>query len=238
MGNAKNINNGYSFTFQPIVNVPQKYLSAAALLSAVGFTIPAILPLGDNVPFDVPIVIVKRENDNSQVSICRNKCVIAFDTEVNVSDIQLVIDAVYNFLTKLLDSMDALLYFGINICQQFVSERAVELVKEKYSLNDTEICDYDVSYTNLVDCKYYLNTKIANTRVYDSVINTSERGFLNIPSKPAVNVLIDVNNRYVFNAGITIHDYNKDYFLRVLKEIEQIAEKKLMDIALWLEGSD
>ena len=238
MNKIKIINKSYSFAYQPIANVPQKYLSASKILIDVGYTIPTVLPMGENVPNDVPIVILKRECDNSQISICRNKCLVAIDTNSDNRNDDKIISAVYEFMESIIESKDSLLYFGLTMNQQFVSDNAVELIKNKFGIHQADICDIDVTFTEIVSGKFYSNTRISNSRVYDSPINPNERGFLNIPSKHAVNLIIDVNNRYVFNIGNPNLEFDGQLFFYELKEIERIAEEKYKELSVLFKGSD
>lgn len=221
---------GYAFTFQAMANIPQKYLVTASILSEVGYSIPTILPIGDNAPNDIPIILLRRDGDSSQISICRNKCTVIFPNNITDADQKDAIDKLLEFLKKFSGSLSSLHYFGINKIFQLTCKDSIARISDKVSfLSDfTDVSDINISFSEIIQNRFYANTHIANNRIYNTPINPNEKGFLTTPFKLSLIVNLDVNNRYAFNMGHDISDFMTE--LSSIKEILNEKESQILTL--------
>ena len=224
MGTFKLSSTGYAFTFQAMANIPQKYLAAASFLSEAGYSIPTILPVGDSVPNDIPIILLRKSDDASQISICRNKCTIIFPPNTPDSDQDEAVNKVQVFLKEFAGELKDLHYFGINKTYQLVCNTSADIIRKKVSFLDTfaNISDINISFSEILENRFYANSQIANSRIYSVPVNPNEKGFLKANNKDTLIVNIDVNNRYAFNMGQSVDDFDNELssIKRILKEKE------------------
>lgn len=229
----------YSFNFNPINNVPQKYIKNAEILNKMHFSTPTILPIEQSVPNEVPIVIIKNDFSNAQIVICKGSLSVSIPFQ---EDIQELIEtypmAICDFTKKIIDDdLNNIKFYGLSISYLLEEDSAISSIKngllrlDNISLNQN-LCDIDITYTNVKDNHYYINKKIANTRIYTHSVDQRVFGFLNNDFKNALLLNIDVNNRYAYNNGIHLTLSLEDE----INEIKKLAQESYIDTYKMLKG--
>jgi hypothetical protein len=228
----------YSFNFNPINNVPQKYIQNAEILNKMHFSTPTILPIEQSVPNEIPIVIIKNDFINAQIVICKGSLSVLFPFR---EDIQELIDTylmtICDFTEKIIDNSNNIKFCGLSTSYLLEEDSAIISIKngllklDNASINQN-LCDIDVTYTNAKDNRYYINKKIANTRIYNQPVDQMAFGFLKNEFKTALLINIDVNNRYAYNNGIHLELNLKNE----IKTIQQIAHNAFEDTYKMLKG--
>lgn len=193
----------YSFNFDTVNNIPQKYIKNADILNKIHFSLPTILPIEQSVPNEVPIVIIKNEFINAQIVICKGSLSISFPFNKDIQDlIRVYVMNICDFLEKFVDDFpNSIKYCGLSTSYLLEEDSVIVSIRNGLLKINDDMCDIDITYTNIKDNHFYINKKIANTRIYKEPVNQRSFGFLNNESQNALLLNIDVNNRYAFNSG-------------------------------------
>ncbi len=229
----------YSFNFNPINNVPQKYIQNAEILNKMHFSTPTILPIEQSVPNEVPIVIIKNDSFNAQIVICKGSLSVSFPFQEDKQElIETCLMTICDFTETIIDGdSNNIKFCGLSVSYLLEEDSAISSIKngllklDNISLNQ-DLCDIDITYTNAKDNHYYINKKIANTRIYTHPVDQRVFGFLKNDYKSALLLNIDVNNRYAYNNGIHLELSLKNE----IKEIKKIAQESYDDTYKMLKG--
>lgn len=211
----------YNFTFDTINNIPQKYIKNADILNEINFSLPTILPIEQSVPNEVPIVIIKNDFINAQIVICKGSLTVSFPSINGIQGvISMYIVTICNFLERLVDDFpNSIKYYGLSTSYLLEDDSAIVSIQNGLLKINDDLCDIDITYTNIKDNHFYINKKIANTRIYKQPVDQRLFGFLNNESQNALLLNIDVNNRYAFNIGQVF----KADLISEIKTIETIS---------------
>ena len=229
----------YSFNFNPINNVPQKYIQNAEILNKMHFSTPTILPIEQSVPNEIPIVIIKNDFINAQIVICKGSLSVLFPFREDIQElIETCLMTICDFTETIIDGdSNNIKFCGLSVSYLLEEDSAISSIKngllklDNISLNQ-DLCDIDITYTNAKDNHYYINKKIANTRIYTHPVDQRVFGFLKNDYKSALLLNIDVNNRYAYNNGIHLELSLKNE----IKEIKKIAQESYDDTYKMLKG--
>lgn len=226
--NAKSIS--YGFNFDAINNIQQKYIKNSSILERINFINPIILPNIQNMPDDTPIVIIKHEFMDANIIIRRENLSITIPfTEDFKELVGPYILTVCEFIESIMDDVN-IKFIGCTLSYILKENSAIESLKNNLLKIENDLCDIDVTYTTIIEDYYYVNTKIANTRIYNQPINQKSSGFLNEEHQNALLLNIDVNDRYAFNIG----KRSRCELKSEIKRIKQIADNSFNEISRML----
>lgn len=228
----------FSTTFNPVVGITQKFINNAQNILINDFGNPNILPVPDVVQDDVPRVIMSSNGGHSQIVLSKINCSLTTNFDENYSDdVKKCIKYfgervdIVNQMINALDRDNSLVlnFLGITTGLIFDKDDAVDLLRKnitKIQIND--ICDIDLQITRIVEDRYYVNIRIANTRLFSQNINPLACGFLENEYHNGIMVTIDVNNRYAFSKGLT---RIKECSLKEIEKIKTLTEDTINSLA-------
>ena len=212
MMNRKCTHMSFSATFNPIVDLTQKFINNAQHILNVDFASPNILPVPDVVQDDVPRVVVNSKGSHSQVVLSKINCSITtnFDDDFSgdLEKCNSYFDERVKTINRVVNSLEnddslKLKFMGITTELVFDKNDAVKLILENVTkVQADDLCDIDLQITRIVEDRYYVNIRVSNSRLFNQNINPLECGFLENEYHDAIRVTIDVNNRYAFSKGI------------------------------------
>lgn len=234
MKNFKAQSISYSFNFGVISNIQQKYIRNSEILEKINFQNPMIIPNTQNMPDEMPVVIINHEEHKEiQLVISRENLSITFPYVENLEESYIsYVQTICEFLNKIMDCSN-IQYCGYTKRYILEDEVAIESIKNVFLKTKDDLFDVDITYTSVLDERFYVNKKIANTRIYENPVNQKIGGFLNNEYKNAMILTIDVNNRHAFNLGRKdISDLNSE-----ISNITIIADNGFNEILNTLKGS-
>lgn len=206
----------FNVTFNPINDVSKQFILGLPQ-ELDNFGNINTLPLTEDVPVDVPRLVANLNDSKTQVLLSKVNCAITtnFETETNadletcIAYFKTKIDSIMQVVNKFDDANIKFNFLGITVGLVYQKENAVaDLINSVTKIKGEDICDIDMQVTRIVEEKYYINTRIANTRIFDKAVNFTESGLLEKTYKEGIKVTIDVNNRYLYNKGESINSNN------------------------------
>lgn len=210
-GKCKYMN--FSTTFNPVAGITQKFINNSQCALGDRFSNPNILPVPDMIQDDVPRIISNSNDGYSKIILSKINCSVSanFDDDWSndwIKCMQYFENCISTAkeIAATLETDDKLMlkFLGITTKLFYDSNDAVHLL-ENHIINAqlNNICDIDLQVTQVIQDRYYINIRIANSRLFDNNINPLSCGFLENNYTNGICVTIDINNRYAFSKGLT-----------------------------------
>lgn len=173
---------------------------------------PAILPIPDEAPSDVPLIVMKSLLNHTQLILTKSSASIgtSYDEDFNTSwdkceqhllekveDVFLIIQSLDNIKINYIGLVAQIIADEYDDASKYIFDNLL-----KFSSNKN-IYDAECRLTYVLKDEYYINLAIQNVRLFDGkpVINNNEGTNINnsTNSQNKLAISIDINNRYNFN---------------------------------------
>lgn len=205
---------------------------------------PAILPIPDGAPPDVPLIIMQSLSNHSQLVLTKSSISIGtgydnnFNTDWNkcekhllekVEDVFLIINAIEDIKINYIGLVAQIVEDGNTDASEYIFNN---LLKFRSNAN---IYDAECRLTYLLKNKYYINLALQNIRLFNGkpVMSGNEITLnnpnINIENKLAIT--IDINNRYSHNFNIATNETGKEnveqivsYTKKIVNNLDQIVK--------------
>ena len=205
---------------------------------------PTILPIPDNIPENIPLIVMHSLSNHTQLVLTRNSISIgtSYDDLFNsswdkcenhlkekVQDVFLFINALESIKINYIGLVAQIIMEEYDDASKYIFDNLLKFNSDK------NIYDSECKLTYLLKQQYYINLDIQNIRLYNGepILNDSQippiEQYTNSQNKLLIS--LDINNRYCYNFDISndnVEQNNVDeivlYARKMVVQLEDIVK--------------
>lgn len=223
--------------YKKIENLKRTFYNHEDILEGY-FVEAAVLPIPDDAPVEVPRIIVKSNNEHSQLNITPVNATlqIKFDKgyEIDWGSCKNYILNKMAIVFELLNKMTYNEYEYIGVVTEILMNdkynNGTDLITNNLlKSNDLNaIYDMQLKYTFVENENMFVNIVLQNARLYKENVNMDVSGALSADNqvKETIGVIVDINDRYGFNNISNYHTDSKK-LEALIEHLTTILESKL-----------
>lgn len=224
-------NTNMNIVFSPIDGIKKLFMNNDDIVKEC-YNEPALLPIPDNAPNEVPRIVLQSVGGHSQMVLTKEVLSVVTNYDDNFNRIW---DKCKNNLMDKINIAYSLLE-GMGVHHNNFMGLVTTIIWDEITNNGSEyiysnllkiksnknIFDASCKVTYVVDDTYYVNISIENIRLYQTNSNvTNQPGLLKNQKANSIGITIDVNDRYAFNNNEN-YISEKNVKNRVIEITEQV----------------
>lgn len=233
-----------SVTYKKINNLKREFYKNEDNFFKDYFNEPAVLPVPDDAPDEIPRIIIKTLNEHAQLSITPTVTTlhIAYndgfekDWDKCAAYIKERMDAVFKFLNVMTD--DKYDYIGIvtNVLKDDMESGNAALLADNLLKSgdiSKKLYDINIQYTFVEDDSIFVNIRLQNARLFNEGVAANTAGALSSENqyKETIGAIIDINDRYGFNSKENYYT-NSGNLSRLMDKMSNVINNKLQPLIL------